>query len=1236
MDEPPLSATAPATAPQVRSRVTVVCAECKRLKLKCDRRAPCGSCTKRDTVPRCVYSPAAAEKVDLHSVNNRLVHVEQTLSLITAGKTPPPFQSTYPFAQVSSPISQPATGPRSSHAVNDTTSPISIAMHDLVNIWLAHCQLDVFTSGPQASITSETSPDGPQIKLEPTPVELLQRSRTEDTIIIDEEVQLINAATNRQSLPPLHLYHLNARNQSNPYPSDAGSASSSSHVSPSATTAICHYLPPPATCTQLLCKARSTTPYLSLLLPWARVAELANPAEMKRQRALAQTIFNGVARKEPSPSADRSTNSLPLFVCLSYVLALGALEPESNVDHSFLYGLAGQALNVWEEYRTSPDAQEAENHSASANGLSDPSHAKQIERDKNDLDHVVALLLQIKYLLRVGPATSAKYLSETVFPMPMAKTVLHKIGKLVNSARALGLARDPELETGVRKNPQLEERRRAVWWEIMFYDSITSDVLGHAPLVSTNSYTTRLPIVALSPADLIKLQNDPPADEISIGDDPNVPIELGDDVLSEACPISAKERLPPRLIPPPKPKGKSKNTFLSPQDDANTGFFGVRCRLTLLIQAIKHGLANPGCDNCPCGNTYTLDTAARLEAKIRNWACDLPSSLRLESSPGSSSEPMKSSKHATLAAELAVLANRMIISVYVPLMRPRLDATGVNVASSSTSVYSAAHPWSPASRATLDAAQGVIHAARVVHRLRLVQKANDPVFMDGFYPLQKAVADALVICAHSGFASLKPGRSVVLVEEVSIALEILNAIGSPATEVAPLIASLKRRVDAGDMSRAEENMLKRKRSLEFSMPSEIPGPALGIPTAVEANDGTSHQVPYRAAVPLTPQSQNSTSSRSGKGSEKKRKTYPPFGFRDRGKANPPYLSKMVDEAMGRSQPTTTESVSGDFASSPIQETYMSYQAMSQQLPVPPPPQQPSEQSLPVANDVYRSRSLSVSQQPPQLQPTDYPAQYGKETDTRRRFSIHDSGQHEPHQQGEQAHTQFIVPPAAQYLPNQQTSRSGSFEAPHAFDQHRGSFEPSPMNGEGIYGPSSPYTANSSNGPLSTANSPYGSASAQTPVAYPANQATPPTFGQPPPPSVSSPETYYQLSYPEAQYNVQETQQQAALGASMMESAMAVQSQVPPVEAIVASTTQPSIPISPIYEKPQSQIIYEVKSPVDLVHEQRMQHYQITSDPSTSGLSTTQTWATTPQYIQAQQQPQQDASGQYWSTSQTYY
>ncbi|KAI0031509.1 hypothetical protein K488DRAFT_8679, partial [Vararia minispora EC-137] len=66
----------------IRSRITV----CKRLKLKCDRRSPCSSCVKRDTVSRCQYSAAAAEKIDVQSLHNRLQLVETQLAqLISSG-----------------------------------------------------------------------------------------------------------------------------------------------------------------------------------------------------------------------------------------------------------------------------------------------------------------------------------------------------------------------------------------------------------------------------------------------------------------------------------------------------------------------------------------------------------------------------------------------------------------------------------------------------------------------------------------------------------------------------------------------------------------------------------------------------------------------------------------------------------------------------------------------------------------------------------------------------------------------------------------------------------------------------------------------------------------------------------------------------------------------------------------------------------------------------------------------
>ncbi|KAI0772944.1 hypothetical protein BD413DRAFT_443613, partial [Trametes elegans] len=60
---------------------------CKRLKLKCDRRTPCSSCLKRDTVTRCVYSQAAAEKVDVQTLHNRIIAIEGILQELQASSS---------------------------------------------------------------------------------------------------------------------------------------------------------------------------------------------------------------------------------------------------------------------------------------------------------------------------------------------------------------------------------------------------------------------------------------------------------------------------------------------------------------------------------------------------------------------------------------------------------------------------------------------------------------------------------------------------------------------------------------------------------------------------------------------------------------------------------------------------------------------------------------------------------------------------------------------------------------------------------------------------------------------------------------------------------------------------------------------------------------------------------------------------------------------------------------------
>ncbi|KAF8153178.1 hypothetical protein B0H34DRAFT_861342 [Crassisporium funariophilum] len=219
------SASTSSTGPQIRSRITVVCAECKRLKLKCDRRAPCGSCTKRDTVVRCIYSPAAAEKVDLHSLNNRLIQVEATLALITSGQTTPAFQSAYPFALPpgANPSSSSSTHHQGSHqhhhhyAATPSHTPadtsISMSSQDLSSIWLENLDLGILLP----SSTSSAAPFSRRhslavtsgyIKLEPSPVEVdLTHPRNNATRAINIDMEdsyrplLPGSSSNNNCLP---------------------------------------------------------------------------------------------------------------------------------------------------------------------------------------------------------------------------------------------------------------------------------------------------------------------------------------------------------------------------------------------------------------------------------------------------------------------------------------------------------------------------------------------------------------------------------------------------------------------------------------------------------------------------------------------------------------------------------------------------------------------------------------------------------------------------------------------------------------------------------------------------------------------------------------------------------------------------------------------------------------------------------------------------------------------------
>lgn len=96
------------------------------------------------------------------------------------------------------------------------------------------------------------------------------------------------------------------------------------------------------------------------------------------------------------------------------------------------------------------------------------------ERSHNyDLDYMVAIILQVIYLLHEGNPR----LPHTILPLvSLLKTSdinddlhIHQVGKMVNTARMMGLNLDPDDFPGTYTLFEAETRRR-VWWDVFYYD----------------------------------------------------------------------------------------------------------------------------------------------------------------------------------------------------------------------------------------------------------------------------------------------------------------------------------------------------------------------------------------------------------------------------------------------------------------------------------------------------------------------------------------------------------------------------------------------------------------------------------------------------------------------------------------------------------------------------------------------------------------------------------------------
>jgi len=69
------------TGPTVH-RISKVCSECKRMKIACDKTKPCESCKARNCPEKCTYTPEAAARIHVQSLEHRLRVVEGQLAQI--------------------------------------------------------------------------------------------------------------------------------------------------------------------------------------------------------------------------------------------------------------------------------------------------------------------------------------------------------------------------------------------------------------------------------------------------------------------------------------------------------------------------------------------------------------------------------------------------------------------------------------------------------------------------------------------------------------------------------------------------------------------------------------------------------------------------------------------------------------------------------------------------------------------------------------------------------------------------------------------------------------------------------------------------------------------------------------------------------------------------------------------------------------------------------------------------
>nr|VWO98587.1 Eukaryotic translation initiation factor 3 subunit G (eIF3g) (Eukaryotic translation initiation factor 3 RNA-binding subunit) (eIF-3 RNA-binding subunit) (Translation initiation factor eIF3 p33 subunit homolog) (eIF3 p33 homolog) [Ganoderma boninense] len=712
--------------------------------------------------------PKFSNGPDVQTLHNRMIEIERVLAQL---------QATAPSASVSTALStfkQPTpviTGPsrvpvssapssgllagfpcsdRALLAQGASGSSVVINLEDVVSLWLS--ELEDFgsdskarTSGQDASAPTRPSSSTATVKLEPAPVSIPPAQSASFSPGNGSHIPIGGFST----LHPPALY------ESFLPPASAGPS-----ALPQVTAALISYLPSEPARSHYLRAFRETmllhpsfnVPHfeqrIAAVFSWAETGESAPTAvpaygkpPMSKQD-LARDIFFSSSKPGSAlsraatgpggppggsgPSSNTPKPTLSFFSAACSAFALGSLvsrDEGHRADEASPSGSSAGAVG------------ETSGTSAMLFALSEQALQLFEKTAAYDLDSVIAMILQVLYMLHEGGMSVA----QSVFPL---------VGKMVNVARMMGLAMDPDEFPGTYNLFEAETRRR-VWWEVYYYDLFVADAMGHPPLIADNTHTTRLP------ADVEEGQFTPSCTSLPVPEDI--------------------------------------------QGDSSSIYFGLKCRLAQLVKNVKkQTFRDPLGGSDEASTELSIDYAGTFEAEVTAFLQELPAGFRLEMAqdlskpvpplpaPGSGSP---SAIRVAQKCELAILANRLVVKLYLPFLKE---------------AAAAGRPSHQAVFGTINAAHNIICASRTLHG---VWGQTRPAVFD-FYDFGRTLFDAAVVCAHA--VVQEPGSIIAPegMKSVACALDILKELGSSRVGVEGA------RGDAGASSRSEAvkivEMMKRK------------------------------------------------------------------------------------------------------------------------------------------------------------------------------------------------------------------------------------------------------------------------------------------------------------------------------------------------------------------------------------------------------------------------------------------